>query len=477
MNNKTKNPNFITLLIRSFILTPLIVGSLGVVGFIWWWAMIPAILVNIYYWYRYNRRYDSVDWKAQIIAQFLAVIYYLGVFAVVLLIKKYNYLAIPGNYFASIFPYNLSAFLVWGFKLLDTLPWMFLASFLSSLAGLLVYRIKARKFFKFTLQNAAVLVGIVLVILVPSFLQFERGARYLGFSPDSADNLTDLNIKQYQPFTRSDKLVSLDRPSKVKISSNYPKINGATALYPTYAAMVQELYSGVTEKQAEQLVRVDSTPVAFDRLIHKKADLIFMAQPSKSQEQEAKKAGVKLKKVKICSDAFIFFVNHKNPVNNLTVKQIQNIYQRKTTNWASLGGSFIPIQAYQRSEGSGSQTTMKSLVMKGQPLATPMRFQAPGTMGEIIDDVAGYDNSNNAIGYSFRFYATQMKLQHDVKLLKVNGAAPTINNIKDGKYPFVADFYVITRSDQTPNTKKIVSWLTSDEGQILINRSGYVGNK
>ncbi|WP_367118092.1 PstS family phosphate ABC transporter substrate-binding protein [Pediococcus ethanolidurans] len=135
------------------------------------------------------------------------------------------------------------------------------------------------------------------------------------------------------------------------------------------------------------------------------------------------------------------------------------------------------MQAFQRSKNSGSQTAMENLVMQGKKLATPMKYQEEDGMGGLIDDVAGYNNNTNAIGYSFRFYTTQMKQNRNVKLLKINGYAPTTQNIRNGKYPFIANVYAISRRDQTKNSQRIVKWLTSKDGQMLINKTGYVGLK
>ena len=70
-----------------------------------------------------------------------------------------------------------------------------------------------------------------------------------------------------------------------------------------------------------------------------------------------------------------------------------------------------------------------------------------------------------------------MKQNKNVKLLKINGYAPTTKNIRNGKYPFIANVYAISRRDQTENSKRLVQWLTSKEGQKLINKTGYVGLK
>ena len=63
-----------------------------------------------------------------------------------------------------------------------------------------------------------------------------------------------------------------------------------------------------------------------------------------------------------------------------------------------------------------------------------------------------------------------------VKLLAVNGVEPTEDNIRSGAYPITVQFYAVTRAnDPNPHTAAMLEWILSDEGQVLIEQSGYVG--
>ncbi len=77
-------------------------------------------------------------------------------------------------------------------------------------------------------------------------------------------------------------------------------------------------------------------------------------------------------------------------------------------------------------------------------------------MEGMIKVVAEYRNTNNAIGYTFRYYATQMNADKNIKLLAINGIAPTAENIRNGKYPYIVDAFMITRENTTSETQKIV---------------------
>lgn len=75
----------------------------------------------------------------------------------------------------------------------------------------------------------------------------------------------------------------------------------------------------------------------------------------------------------VVNEGFVFFTNVNNLVNGLSLKEIQDIYTDKITNWNQVGGDNVKIIAYQRPENSGSQTGMLSLVMKDKKIKEPKR--------------------------------------------------------------------------------------------------------
>ena len=101
-------------------------------------------------------------------------------------------------------------------------------------------------------------------------------------------------------------------------------------------------------------------------------------------------------------------------MDSLTVQQVKDIYSGAITNWKDVGGEDEPIIAYQRNSGSGSQSMMERF-MGDVPLAdAPSNWVASG-MGGLVSAVAAYDNRHGAIGYSFRYYVTDLVGDYDVK--------------------------------------------------------------
>lgn len=289
---------------------------------------------------------------------------------------------------------------------------------------------------------------------------------------------SEIRLQDYAPFSGSKVLYNFKKEPSLSISKDYPRLDGATAGYPIYSAIVQGVYKGLDENSVKEYVECNTTPKAYDRLINNEVDAIFVAEPSKKQLEKAKNSNVELEMIPIAKEAFIFLVNKKNRVNNLSVEQIQDIYTKKITNWKQVGGKENEILAFQRPENSGSQTVMENKVMKNIKMAEPLKVEYRQMMGETIRDVAVYRNYKEAVGYSFRFYATGMKKNNNIKLLSVNGVEPTIENIASEKYPYTVNVYLVKRKDnKNKNLDSLIEWILGEEGQRAINEIGYVAIK
>ena len=205
------------------------------------------------------------------------------------------------------------------------------------------------------------------------------------------------------------------------------------------------------------------TAEAYDSLIKGSATVIFVAQPSEGQKKRAEEAGVKLKYTAFAREAFVFIVDINNPVNSLSEHQVKDIFSGKTSRWNKVGGSDEHIKVWQRPEDSGSQTIMKGLVMQDTPMLPAKKSTVIDLMGGLITEVADYQNTPSSIGYTFHYYVTRMndnmlKMRKQIKLLAINGVAPTEENIRNGTYPYIVDAYMVTRENPTPETQKFVDW-------------------
>jgi len=328
---------------------------------------------------------------------------------------------------------------------------------------------KVKKYF---IIAAVLLLAVLVVIFV--YQQNERNAGILPENPYVERIEGDIDLARYQPFTENNRLVRMEEPPNITFTENFPIVDGATAAVPVYMAMVQEIYVGLDADTVGKYAMTSTTDLAFTRLINGEVDIFFGAQPSKWQIQDAADRGVEFVLTPVAREAFVFFVHKNNPVDSLTVEQIQDIYQRNIVNWRDVDGRSGRILAFQRPENSGSQTIMQAMVMRDKPLATPLMEETARIMGDIIYQVATYRNYDQAIGYSFRYFATVMNPNDNIKLLAINGIEPTLENIRNGTYPFTVDVYAITAGSTNENVDTLIQWIVSEQGQSFIETVGYV---
>ena len=219
-------------------------------------------------------------------------------------------------------------------------------------------------------------------------------------------------------------------------------------------------------------------------LLSGEIDFFFGARPSEAQLQMAEEAGVELELTPIGKEAFVFFVNDQNPVDNLSTEQLRGIYSGEINNWHSVGGKIKRILAFQRPENSGSQTMMEYF-MGDKPLREPLQAEYVEDMIGVLRKTADYENSDSSIGYSFRYYTTIMadssgEDADGIKLLSVDGVYPDTETIQSGEYPYTTYLYAITaanREGAKSTLKPFLEWIVGSQGQKLVSDTGYVAVK
>ena len=323
------------------------------------------------------------------------------------------------------------------------------------------------------------LIGYVAYLLCFAILVGTQAGIRAYNDATTIDVTPNINTYEYLPFEEDSKIVKIR--SKTLNFDNLPTeelpiIDGATAAFPVYSAFVNAVYPNST-KLYDGVFEYNNTQGGYELLAEKKTDIFIGAAPSKDQIAFAEKNNTTFEYTQIGHEAFVFFVHKDNPVNSLTVDQIKGIYSGKITNWREVGGKNEKIVPFQRNEGSGSQS-MLIRFMGDTPIIEPDMQTMVGGMGDIIETVADYKNKSTSIGFSFRFYVEGIIKNPDIKMIAVEGVAPTKENIKRGTYPIIAPVYAVTyEGNSNQNVHKLINWITSDEGQYIIEKTGYVGIK
>lgn len=270
----------------------------------------------------------------------------------------------------------------------------------------------------------------------------------------------------------------------------YPSMDGSTVCVPMAMELARQ-WLGLEEGDMNGFVNFSTTPYAYDRLTQGKPnplatiksqgvmmddthpiDLVLATYPNADERQAAADAGVELVYVPFCYDAFVFMVNEKNPVTSLTAQQIRQIYTGQYSSWKALGGESQKLYAYQRPHGSGSQTAMEEMVMQGLELQAEENYISIG-MDDAVRQIGNYDNGIGAIGYSYLYYVNKLVESSGIRVLAIDGIAPTTENLQSGIYPYTVNYYAVYRKGDS-NTEAFVNWLISDAGQLAVRQAGYV---
>ena len=262
----------------------------------------------------------------------------------------------------------------------------------------------------------------------------------------------------------------------------FPVTDGSTACIPLIAQIMADT-TGLDLETARSAVTTNTTAWAWRNLglygdTENGTPLIIAYQAPEAGKEQLKADGAPLDQKAIGRDALVFIVNEENPVQSLTQQQLRDIYAGRITSWKDVGGADSPIVAFQRGVDSGSQTLFKKLLIDkgdGQLMAAPTEL-APADMGGLVDSIAEYNNSANAIGFSVYYYIDQMYSKPGLRLLAVDGVTPGNDTIADESYPLCNEFYAVVHADAAPDSpqRKVYDWLDTDEGRRCIEKAGYV---
>ena len=292
-----------------------------------------------------------------------------------------------------------------------------------------------------------------------------------NFSDASRAQMVD--VGQYLPFEEGSDLPEID--ASLTLTGDLPVLDGAAALVPVYAAVIDSVYpQGCVTYEGgsfssdnyygenfapDSVMQYNNTVRGYQAIVDGSTDILFCASPSQEQLDYALSMGVELKFVPIGLEGFVFFVNSQNPIENLSSSDIRKIYSCEYTNWSEVGGANRVINPVTRLQGSGSQTVFEAFMGD-----TKIGIKSPLA-------IAG-----GSIGFSFRYYMDGMVGNEGVKMIPVDGVYPSSENIKNRSYPIITEFYAIYRSDnENENIPLLIDWLLSEEGQELIEKTGYVG--
>lgn len=157
-------------------------------------------------------------------------------------------------------------------------------------------------------------------------------------------------------------------------------------------------------------------------------------------------------------------VNKKVGVTNLTMDQLKGIFLGEITNWKDVGGADQKIVVLNRAAGSGTRGTFEKWVLDGETAIPAQEQDSSGMVRQIVSDTPG------AISYVAFSYVTD-----DVMTLKLEGAAPTDENVTTNQWPIWAYEHMYTKKNPDALTKEFLAYILSDEVQEkIVGELGYI---
>lgn len=215
----------------------------------------------------------------------------------------------------------------------------------------------------------------------------------------------------------------------------------------------------------------------FSSLISGTCDIAMASRNIKNKEIElAKQKGIDPFETKVALDGLAVVVNPKNPVSNLTVDQLADIFTGKTTNWKEVGGEDKQIVILSREVNSGTHVYFKEHVLRKNDTQSKAEFAAPALLlsssQAIADEVAG---NTGAIGYyGMGYISAKQKPIHVAKDKNSAYVAPTIENVINGTYPISRPLFLYTNGAPQNIVKKFIDFARSKVGQGIVLKTDFV---
>jgi phosphate transport system substrate-binding protein len=262
-------------------------------------------------------------------------------------------------------------------------------------------------------------------------------------------------------------ILSLAMMMAIAPSFKAQKIKGSDTVLPL-AQKEAEQYGKKTKKSVT--VIGGGSGVGISALIEGTTEIAMSSRSMKFDEKlKFQEAGKAIVEKVIAYDALAVIVNPSNPVKELTRAQLEGIFTGKIKNWKEVGGEDLAITPYSRETSSGTYEFFKEHVLKNKNYAKGI-LSMPAT-GAIVQSVS---QTKGAVGYVGLAY-----IEKDVKAISVSFdgktfVAPSVAAAKDKSYPVTRPLFFYMEKKTAAKYKDFIDFVTSEEGQKIVSKVGYV---
>jgi phosphate transport system substrate-binding protein len=182
-------------------------------------------------------------------------------------------------------------------------------------------------------------------------------------------------------------------------------------------------------------------------------DFCFLSRGLKDAEKKLELVGRQY-----AFDGVAVIVNNANPVEDATVEQVRDWFTGTVPTWADGKG----IVLFNRNADSGTRELFQDAVLKGAAFSDKAAVKHDGV---ILSSVAKIPTS--------LAFTSAGELTAEVKAVRVNGVAPTRDNLRSGTYPLARTLTFATKGEAKPEVKAFIDWVLSKDGQAIVEKVGY----
>jgi ABC-type phosphate transport system substrate-binding protein len=258
-----------------------------------------------------------------------------------------------------------------------------------------------------------------------------------------------------------------------KIAINFPKVGGSYAVEPLWWSIICEIYNincawdgnnlyyplGPNSLELRNYIYQKYTNMGSDDLLQSlldnKLDIIITTRsPIAYEEQHQLIPGTELIYLPIAENAFVFVVSSLNPVDDLRISDIQDLYSGKIINWNQLGEYNELVTLYQQELPFGSEGIMDAQIMKENKRKIGEEVLEKARWGYLCTMVYPFSGTNDpvgdksGIGYGLQILFRNY-LGYELKQLTIDGIPPTPITIDKRIYPLYVEFYIVMRKNDT----------------------------
>jgi phosphate transport system substrate-binding protein len=212
-------------------------------------------------------------------------------------------------------------------------------------------------------------------------------------------------------------------------------------------------------------------------LINRTVDIANASRQIKPEEiNQAESNGGNPIEFIVAKDAIAIIVNPHNPINQLTLRQLSEIYSGKINNWNEIGGDDRPIVRLSRETNSGTHVFFLENVVRMGNSEDKTLFSTDTLLLPSSEGITAETRENpNAIGYDGLGYVTP-----DVKMVAIardnqsEYVIPSAQTVNEGRYPISRDLYMYTNGEPSGSVAEYLQWILSSEAQIIVAELGFV---